>query len=401
MKNYSRITPEGTRDYLFEECRSRHRIEKKLSDIFSARGFREVMTPGLEYYDVFDPAFSGIGQEVLFKMSDRQGRIVVMRPDNTLPIARLAATRLQNLRKPLRLFYVQPIYRSHPGLAGRSSEDVQAGVELLGAGGFRTDLEVLATAVEALNACAPGFRMEIGHAGFFRSLAKSLPDSGDFRERVRGAVESKNYGALDVCLSGLGDSPQIRALRALPRLYGGEEVFEKAAPFCTGELEKTLCSLRRLYRTLAGLGLGGRLMADLGLVQRNDYYTGIVFSAYLEGCGDAVLRGGRYDGLLEHFGEPMPAVGFGVDVDALTRAALERCAARTPSRADVLVHGGDGYELAALKHAAELIAKGLRCETSVFPTEEDAAAYARACGIRRMDVVGSGIRTVRFGEGKA
>lgn len=174
MKNYSRITPEGTRDYLFEECRSRHRIEKKLSDIFSARGFREVVTPGLEYYDVFDPAFSGIGQEVLFKMSDRQGRIVVMRPDNTLPIARLAATRLQNLRKPLRLFYVQPIYRSHPGLAGRSSEDVQAGVELLGAGGFRADLEVLATAVEALNACAPGFRMEIGHAGFFRSLAKSF-----------------------------------------------------------------------------------------------------------------------------------------------------------------------------------------------------------------------------------
>ncbi len=140
MKKNSRITPEGTKDYLFEECLLRRQIEKQLSAVFEARCFHEVMTPGFEFYDVFDPDFSGIPQEIMFKMTDRVGRLLVMRPDNTLSIARLTATRLQNLPKPIRLFYTQPVYRNNPGLNGRNNENLQMGIELLGAGGLRPDL---------------------------------------------------------------------------------------------------------------------------------------------------------------------------------------------------------------------------------------------------------------------
>lgn len=397
MKKNNRITPEGTRDYLFEECLLRRKIEDTLSQVFVSHCYHEVVTPGFEFYDVYDPDFSGIPQEVMFKMTDRQGRLMVMRPDNTLSIARLTATRLQNQPRPIRLYYIQPIYRSHRRLSGRSNENVQMGVELLGAGGLRADLEAIALAVESLSGCVPGFRLELGHAGIFRTLAGCLPETGGVREDVREAVEAKNTALLGRLLAGRPDCPEIRALRELPRLFGGEEVFEKASGLCAGKLRRTLDYLHGLYRALSGFGLGNRLIVDLGLVQRNDYYTGVVFSAYVEEYGDAVLLGGRYDNLLGHFGQAMPAVGFGISIDAVERTLSGGDGARAVSPADVLVFGEKGSEVRALERVSKLAAQGLRCESSVFSTRAETLEYAGAAGISRVDVVaGEKVETIRF-----
>jgi ATP phosphoribosyltransferase regulatory subunit len=393
MKRNNKITPEGTRDLLFEECLARRSVEKITTSVFAARGFHEVVTPGIEFYDVFDPEFSGISPDVMYKTTDLRGRLVAMRPDSTLPIARLTATRLQNQKRPIRLYYSQPIFRNNPGLAGRSNESNQTGIELLGAGGIRADLEVIETAAAALSKCVPGYRLELGHAGFFKALSQQLPVGDEVREDIRSAIESKNYAALNTILDGLTDCPSVRAMRKLPRLFGGEEVFEEAAPLCgDGSLRETLDYLHGIYRSLSALDLDGRLMVDLGLVQRNDYYTGIVFSAYVETFGDAVLLGGRYDNLLEHFGLSMPAIGFSMNVDAIARC----CATEPKSRSvppDVLVHGDDGFEMKALLYAAELSETGLRCETSITKTREEAAAYAKECGIGRVDFVSATVRT--------
>ena len=172
MKNYAKITPEGTKDLLFEECLANRTVSAMLGSVFADRGFHEVLTPGLEFYDLFAEEISGIPMEYMFKMSDSKGRLMVMRPDSTLPIARMASTRLQNAEKPLRFYYNQRVYRYNPGLTGRSNEVMQAGIELIGAKGMRADLEVITTAIDALAKCVPDFRIEIGHAGFFRALAK-------------------------------------------------------------------------------------------------------------------------------------------------------------------------------------------------------------------------------------
>lgn len=394
MKKNNRITPEGTRDFLFEECIARRRIEKKLTDVFSARGYHEVVTPGIEFYDVFDPDFSGIGQEVMYKLTDSRGRLIVMRPDSTLPIARLTATRLQNQEPPIRLYYTQPIYRCHPGLTGRSDESVQTGIELLGADGMRADLEVISTAFEALEACVPGYRLELGHAGFFRTLSEQLPVSDEVRGDIRKAIGSKNYAALNEILDQTGDCAAARTLRELPRLFGGEEVFAKAAPLCGSRLGEMLDSLHAVYRSVSELNPGGKLMVDLGLVQRNDYYSSIVFSAYTESCGDAVLLGGRYNHLLEHFGQPMPAVGFAMNVDAIAESGHRRNHGKgeTIPAPDVLVHAEAGFEVKALRYRSRLAASGLRAEYSVFSGEEEAVSYAKRRGIPRVDVVGGTIR---------
>lgn len=389
MKRNNKTTPEGTKDFLFEECLTRRNIEKSIADVFASRGFHEVVTPGLEFYDVFDPDFSGINQESMYKMTDRRGRLVVMRPDSTLPIARLTATRLQNLPKPIRLYYTQPIYRNYPGLSGHNDETAQTGIELLGAGGIRADLEAISTAVEALEKSVPGFRFELGHAGFFRALAKRLPVSDDVREDIRSAIEMKNYAALNAILDELENSKAVEAMRELPRLFGGEEVFEKAARLCEDdELVEILEYLHRIYRLVSELDPSGRLIVDLGLVQRNNYYTNIVFSAYVEEFGDAVLLGGRYDNLLGRFGQPMPAIGFAINVDAIAKTLLERGKAGNVLPADVLVHGEAGYEIKALKYASVLTKSGLRCENSVFETKQEAFKYAQTCHINRVDLVG-------------
>ena len=209
MRTYNKVTPEGTKDLLFEECLIHRAVERKLTAVFAARGFHEVVTPGMEFMDVFDPEVSGIAPEIMYKMSDRRGRLIVMRPDSTMPIARLAATRLQKEEKPLRLYYTQRIYRNHPNLTGRSDEVLQAGVELLGAGGKRADLEAICTAVESLSSCTPDFRLELGHAGFFRAIADGLPITADQREEIRSLIESKNYAALESLLDGLEQTPAV------------------------------------------------------------------------------------------------------------------------------------------------------------------------------------------------
>lgn len=399
MKKYNKITPEGTQDLLFEDCLARRHVEKKLTDVFLSRGYHEVVTPGLEFYDVFHPEVSGIGQEIMYKTTDRRGRLVVVRPDSTMPIARLTATRLQNQPKPVRLFYTQPVYRNNPGLTGRSDETVQTGIELLGASGLRADLEVIVTAVEALEQCLPDFRLELGHAGFFRALAEQLSVSDDTREDIRQAIESKNYAALDRILNALPDSQAARAIRRLPRLFGGEEIFTQAIPLCSDEKSlKTLDYLHELYRSLAELGLNDRMIVDLGLVQRNDYYTDIVFSAYVPEVGDAVLLGGRYDNLLSLFDLPMPAIGFACNVDAIAKVMAAGDSAPRIKPAEMLVHGEPGYEIEALHYASKLSRRGIPCESSVFQTREEALAYAKTCGIGSVVFVGETTKTVKSEE---
>ena len=120
------ITPEGTKDYLFEEAVLRRNIENKLRDAFAFRGYHEVVTPALEFLDVFTTSENGMPIEQMYKLSDAKGRLMVLRPDSTMPIARLCATRLKNEKLPLRLYYNQPVYSVTPSLRGRSDEMLQS-----------------------------------------------------------------------------------------------------------------------------------------------------------------------------------------------------------------------------------------------------------------------------------
>ena len=382
MKKFTKITPEGTKDFLFAECSAMDDVCGKIEAVFTTRGFKKVITPAVEFYDVFSLPCSGIEQEAMYKTTDNKGRLLVMRPDSTLPIARMVSTRLKNSLLPVRLYYKQAVYRSHPTLTGRTSENMQMGVELLGVQGIRADLEVLTTAVSAVSAVASDFRIELGHAGVFDALSDNLSIDEAYKEKIRVSIEGKNYSALNNLLDKLAPCKAVSAIRSLPSLFGGEEVFEKALDVCKGtKAVEALEYLHTLYKSLLPLDLGEKLIVDLGLVQRNDYYTGIVFSGYISGIGDAVLSGGRYDELLGEFDLPMGAAGFAIDTDAVTMKILSEGAISYSDNPDVLVYAKDGNEMRAITMVNELNKDGVKAQFSVLPTLEATKAFADERGI--------------------
>lgn len=315
-------TPEGTRDRLFAECQERRQVQSKLTRLFRQRGFLEVSTPDTEFYDLFALSGSAIPQQRMLKVGDPSGTICVMRPDSTTPIARVAATKLKALPLPQRLYYDQTVYRSNPAHNGGSREIPQCGVELIGAAGKKADLEIIVTAIDALRSCgAARFHVELGHAGFFRDLAGRMALDEETVEEMRGLIEGKNFAALNLLLAPYEEDPACAALKRLSRLFGGAEVLDEAEKLA-GRTD-AVDYLRALYDELSAAGYGPYVRFDLGMVHQIDYYTGVVFRGYVEGAGDAVLSGGRYDKLVGVFGREAQATGFAVDVDAVARTLPE------------------------------------------------------------------------------
>lgn len=388
MRKYYKLTPEGTRDLLFEESNAINTVSSLINDVFKEKGYHQVITPGIEFYDTFTLGGFGYMSEEMFISTDKKGRLLVMRPDSTVPIARMVSTRLQAETSPIRLCYNQPIYRNNKALAGKNDETRQAGMELIGAGGKRADLELVISAIEILKKITPDFRIELGHAAFLKAIFNKLSVDDEKKEEIRGYIESKNYSALISLLDEIPEDDTTKALKKLPRLFGGEEIFKKALPLFQGtEAEYALFYLKDLYNELSKILPEEQLVIDLGMVQKNDYYSHMTFCGYVEGSGDAVLTGGRYDHLLNQFQKSLCAAGFGVNVDELARIYMNINGAEQPKIADYIVHGDDGYEIEALKVKEELTSKGYTCEYSVFASEDSAKFYAQKKGIKKMCVV--------------
>ncbi len=385
MKRYDLLTPEGTRDLLFDECATKRYIEESLRSIFSGYGYSEVVTPGLEFYDVFNGKVRYFPQESMYKLVDGKNRMMVLRPDSTMPIARLVATRLREEQLPLKLFYNQSIFMVNPKNSGRDDEFAQSGIEIIGGKRKAADYEALILALRALSACSSEFRLEIGESSIFRLLAEQLGIDSEQSDTIQSLIETKNYPALNDALSAFSGEA-AEALRALPTLFGGKEVFVLADKYMiTPELKSKLASLKETYDALCASGVE-EIKVDLGLVHRKNYYTGIIFRGYVEGYGSPALSGGRYDNLIGDFGRDVPAVGFAINVEAAAKVLLKSSESLvTP--ADVIVHAADGAEIEALKHCTKLVNQGLTVYNSVSDTEAEAVEYAKRKGISRIDLV--------------
>ncbi len=390
MKNYDLITPEGTKDLLFGECVVRRNIENTLLKLFKSRGYSEMITPGLEFFDVFNMKSRYFPQETLYKMTDSKGRLLVMRPDSTMPIARVVATRLKDAELPLKLCYNQTVYRNESALKGRSDETVQAGIELIGSEMKMADLEVISAAVDSLNAFGLEYSLELGHIGVFKALVDRLEADDTDKEYIRKLIENKNFPALNDFLDTFGNTCVTAALKKLPALFGGEEVFEKAEELIPDEnVKRILDELREIYRDTAELcGEDGNITVDLGLVNKTDYYTGLIIKGYLKGHGEEVISGGRYDKLISDFGYDIPAVGFAVNVNAVSKVIERNGILPAELPPDVIVFAEDGCEVAAVKQARELREQGLIVENALFSDIESVREYAKEKKIGKVVVVG-------------
>lgn len=308
--------PLGTRDVLPTEAEELRAIEGALRSCFAARGYREVITPVLEFASAMDRAQDG-GIGDAYRLFDDTGRVLVLRPDLTIPVARLIATRLADHPDPVKVFYVQTAFR--PPVAGRAepAEIRQAGVELVGAAGPAADAEAITLLAESLAASgAPDARIALGDVWLMSAILIDAGAPDDARARMLSAVARRDLVAWRREAEALGLPPHIADV---PRVRGSVEVLDPIAASGTAAAEE--CD--RIRQTLAQVknhGVADRVQIDLGVLRDRPYYSGIVLEAYVPGSGAAVAAGGRYDGLAERFGRPRPAVGFAIQLDELHRA---------------------------------------------------------------------------------
>ena len=400
MKNYDLLTPEGTRDLIYDECAALRSIGESLRKIFTSHGYTEVITPGLEFFDVFNNKSRHYPQEVLYKLTDGKGRLMVMRPDSTMPIARLVGTRLRTAPLPLKLFYNQTIYRANPKESGRDDEFYQSGVEMIGGDVMRSDMEALSIAAEVMQSFdVDDYRFEIGDSGFFALLSSKLGLKEQELDDLREYVVSKNYPALDEMLSRFDGNAYAAAIGSMTRLFGGKAVFAEAVKVLPEEAKPILERLEKVYESLCALGIGDKVTVDLGFAAKSDaYYTGIVFNGYISGYGMPVLTGGRYDKLLADFGVDTPATGFAVNENAVAEAFLKRSGGMLLPSPDVMIFSDDDSIVEAIVHCRKLIAEGLTAEYSDLSDLNEAKKLAMSRKCKRIDIVTkSGVTSENIG----
>jgi ATP phosphoribosyltransferase regulatory subunit len=316
----SRI-PAGMRYYIGAEARLRRTVEDVAMSVFEGWNYEEVITPSVDYYDLFE---QGMGQREAqrgFRFTDNDGRLLALRPDVTSSVARMAATLLSERPRPLRFCYAAPVFRQQAqSPAEWRRENTQLGCELIGAGGKPADLEILRLAAEILSRLNLQTRycITINNVEIFNGVAAQMNLTPEAREQFRSLIDTRAAAELQQFLQDY-DSREGHAFSQPTQLTGTRTVIQTARHLITNARSvAALDSLDELWTEIESLGLQYSFEIDLGNVSSLDYYTGLSLKVFVHGAGTSVGRGGRYDGLTGSFGRAEPAVGFVLNLDALT-----------------------------------------------------------------------------------
>jgi ATP phosphoribosyltransferase regulatory subunit len=315
------------RYYIGAEARLRRTIEDTAMSVFTAWSYEEVITPSVDYYDLFE---QGMGQKEAqrgFRFTDNDGRLLALRPDVTSSVARMAATLLADRPRPLRFCYAAPVFRQQPqSHAEWRRENTQLGCELIGMDGHDADLEVLRLAGEILSRLElqAGYCITINNVEIFNGVAAQLNLPAPAGEQLRRLIDTRETAELRHFLTAYADSDACAFLRPT-QLTGKREVLDVARSVITNSRSAAaLDSLEQLWNAIESLGLADHFEIDLSDVSSLDYYTGLSLRVFVPGAGTSIGRGGRYDGLTGNFGRAEPAVGFVLNLDALTEVLARR-----------------------------------------------------------------------------
>ena len=297
-----------------------HSLIELLKKRFDTYGFNQIKTPIFETYDLYSSVQGTIQLDDMIKLISPEGKVLVLRPDVTIPITQLIATQYTKQKMELRYSYVLDVYRS----SFQSNDGyvkTQAGVELIGNPNVEADMEVISLAIDCLlDLRFTNFKIEIGHAGVVKEILDILSLPKDEEDQFKQLIISKNVTGLEEFLLKLDIEPAIKqSLLTIPLLYGKpEEILDQAISLSlTKKMTNALIRLKEVYNMLALYGVGDYFVIDLGLISHMGYYSDIIFQGFIENVGKPILFGGRYDNLAKQFARPIPAIGFAYDVEAL------------------------------------------------------------------------------------
>jgi ATP phosphoribosyltransferase regulatory subunit len=340
--------PTGARDVLATEAARLRGVEDTLRGVFRRYGYREVRTPVMEFAETIDRAQEG-GPDDVFRLFDEAGRVLVLRPDLTIPMARLVATRMADHPGPVRISYTGAAFRAPQAGRPRAVEQGQAGVELVGMNGPGADAEMIVLMSEALAEVGlTGFRIGVGDVRLTREVLDALGVTGPPRAALGDAASARNFVAWQHIARDLPLADVERELIAcLPTLRGGVECLERIVRVAPAASDACAYVREVLELVHANPTAGEAVLLDLGVLRDWGYYSGLVVEAYSGQASTPVAFGGRYAGVFGRFGRPRSAVGFAVALNPLSRALASANPATAPALGVVLVGGLDTERAAA------------------------------------------------------
>lgn len=354
-------TPEGVRDIYNDECERKLTLQDRMHRVLKSYGCRDIETPTFEFFDVFSKEVGTIPSRDLYKFFDREGNTLVLRPDITPSIARAAAKYFEEEDMPARLCYIGNTFINNSSYQGRLKETTQLGAELIGDNSPQADAEILAMVIESLQkAGLKEFQVSIGHVDFYKSLFKEAGFDEEQEETLKELISNKNNFGVEEFLEGLPVSSRLSAVFArLPQMFGSVEILNEARRLTDNEgALHAVDRLQAIYEILCAYGVEKYVSFDLGMLNKYMYYTGVIFRGYTYGTGDAVLKGGRYDRLLGHFGKEAASIGFVVMVDQLLNTLTRQKICLQPEEKRRLVFYSPSRTAEAVRLAKKLRMEG-------------------------------------------
>ncbi len=326
MKEKLLHTPEGVKDIYGCEFVKKFELQQTLFEVMNSYGYQGIETPTFEFFDVFSKEVGTVPSSELYKFFDKEGNTLVLRPDMTPSIAR-AVSKYFHGNDPIRLCYMGNTFINHDHYQGRLKETTQLGAEFMGDSSVKADVEMISMLVASLQkAGLKNFKISLGQVRFFRSLLLEADLDEETEELLRQQISNKNSDAVERLLMEVDMPSALKTIFSeMIGLAGSVEVLEKAKKLTNNEKAlEAIAILEDIYDGLKWCGCENYVTFDLGMVSKYDYYTGIIFRAYTYGSGEAIVKGGRYDKLLSHFGRTLPAVGFAIVIDQLLMALEQK-----------------------------------------------------------------------------
>ena len=370
MKERRIHTPEGVRDIYNGECARKNHLSERMKDVLKSYGYRDIQTPTFEFFDIFNQDKGSLPSNQMYKFFDREGNTLVLRPDITPPIARAVSKYFSEENFSMRFSYTGNVFINNSSLQGRMKESTQMGAELIGDDSIDADAEMIALAIHLLLAAGlTEFQIDVGHVGFFKGLIEEAGMDEEKTQELRELIENKNFFGVEA----MTDNP---ALIRLPKLFGSQDILKEAKRLTSNmEALTAITRLERLYEIIGEYGLQKYVTFDLGMLTQYDYYTGVIFRGYTYGTGDAVVKGGRYDTLLQKFGKDAASVGLAVAVDELLIAlSRQKIDVDEGESVTMILYSGRMHS-AALKKAKELREKGSCVQMNRMDSDQQLEAY--------------------------
>lgn len=304
--------PKGTEGLIQQEALTHLKLVHNIEKVFMNAGYLPSQVPTFDYFDVYQDFYKDDLR--IFRMFDRDGELLVLRSDITLFLAKQLGMSLNKKDLPLRIFYADSILR-HQGQTDISKDEFfQVGAELVGVNGIPGDFEILSMTAQVMKKIGVDYYCHVGSRAFFDSVCSLL--SKEEKKEVAAWIQGREIEKAMQFLeqSGGFSHDGIAILSRLFSYIGDSKGFKillhEAEKILSPEIIAECQNLIKLVDKCDKEEIMPHCRLDLSEIGKMPYYTGMVFSLYVDGVDSEVGSGGRYDKMLEHFGFKAPSVGF-------------------------------------------------------------------------------------------